>query len=672
MLSVLINTHMLLEAVATHKVQRFFYSSSACVYPAHHQDRPDLPALKEDDVSPASPEDGYGEEKLFSEAMHRHFMRDHGIACRVARLHNVYGPHGSWNDGREKAPAAICRKVAETKVEGFWKVRSEVPPKETGWPKLNTYAWPPIEVWGDGTYTRSFTWIEDCLEGIHRIMHSDVDVSGGRRGWVWADKTGESLRHHKTPRCPRPQQRQYPDPETLGMGAADFTAIRHRKDLRVGGTTRSGKGWHMNICVCGLGKLGSPMAAVFASKGHTVVGCDLNEEYVDKLNQGVAPVEETDLQDVLDLWGRNIRATTDVQEAAADAEIIFVIVPTPSTEDGSFSTKYVRDVLFAIAASQKGLAEYPVIVIVSTVSPGSMDRLKDDFESATGGTCGVDFGLAYNPEFIALGSVIYDLRRPDFVLVGEADKRSGDTLQRFYGTIHEAPVRRMSFASAEIAKLSLNVALTQRISYANTVSELCERTPGASATNVLSAIGLDKRIGHRYLQSGTAYGGPCFPRDGRAFVAATKQAGCQAWMASAADAVNKRQAIRLADIVERETSAQGVIAIFGLTYKTDTRITEESAGLALGDELARRGLAVSLYCPGVPEQLLLLAGPWNTVVITVPWPEFRKSLPALLRQNKQDVVLIDCWDQFATTPLPAHVRRIVLGEGANAGVVRPE
>lgn len=427
----------------------------------------------------------------------------------------------------------------------------------------------------------------------------------------------------------------------------------------------------MNICVCGLGKLGSPMAAVFASKGHEVVGCDLNEEYVDKLNQGIAPVKETDLQDVLDLWKGNLRATTDIQEAAVDADIIFVIVPTPSSEDGSFSTQYVRDVLFAIAASQKGLAEYPVIAIVSTVSPGSMDRLKDDFESTTGGTCGVDFGLAYNPEFIALGSVIYDLRRPDFVLVGEADTRSGDTIQRFYGTIHDAPVRRMSFASAEIAKLSLNVALTQRISYANTVSELCERTPGASATNVLSAIGLDGRIGHRYLQSGTAYGGPCFPRDNRAFMAAAKQAGCQAWMAAATDAVNIRQTIRLADIVERASAADDTIGILSLTYKPDTGVTEESAGLALHCELIRRGRQVVSCCPGVypsSGDLKAIGQRCSTLVVTTPWPEFRKWVPRLMSEGIRKLVLVDCWNQFAATPLPAHVRRIVLGEGADAGV----
>jgi nucleoside-diphosphate-sugar epimerase len=152
MLSVLINTH-LLQAAKGAGVKRYFFSSSACVYRADKQDRVTRPALKEEDAYPAMPEDGYGWEKLFSERMCRHFMEDYGLQCRVARFHNVYGPFGSWNDGREKAPAAICRKVAEAKLADSRQ----------------------IDVWGDGHQRRSFMWIGDCIEGIRRIMDSEID-----------------------------------------------------------------------------------------------------------------------------------------------------------------------------------------------------------------------------------------------------------------------------------------------------------------------------------------------------------------------------------------------------------------------------------------------------------------------------------------------------------------
>src|SRR3954454_12758259 len=151
MLSVLINTHMLQASVAA-GVERFFFSSSACVYAQDKQSSADVTALKESDAYPATPEDGYGWEKLFSERMCRHFQEDFGLHTRVARYHNVYGPEGTWRGGREKAPAAICRKVAEAKLTGNH----------------------DIEIWGDGEQTRSFMYIDDCVHGSKAIMDSDI------------------------------------------------------------------------------------------------------------------------------------------------------------------------------------------------------------------------------------------------------------------------------------------------------------------------------------------------------------------------------------------------------------------------------------------------------------------------------------------------------------------
>jgi nucleoside-diphosphate-sugar epimerase len=151
MLSVLINTH-LLEACRELGVSRFFFASSACVYAGYKQKTADIPGLKEDDAYPADPEDGYGWEKLFSERMCRHFREDFGIGTRIARYHNVYGPNGTFDGGREKAPAAVCRKVIAAKLAG----KNE------------------IEIWGDGQQTRSFMYIDDCVQGTQAIMNSDI------------------------------------------------------------------------------------------------------------------------------------------------------------------------------------------------------------------------------------------------------------------------------------------------------------------------------------------------------------------------------------------------------------------------------------------------------------------------------------------------------------------
>jgi nucleoside-diphosphate-sugar epimerase len=150
MLSVLINTHLLMASKDA-GVHRYFYASSACVYAADKQTDPDVTALKEEDAYPAMPEDGYGWEKLFSERMCRHFREDFGTETRIARYHNVYGPHGTYDGGREKAPAAICRKVIQAKLSGEHE----------------------IEVWGDGKQTRSFMWIDDCVKGTQMIMQGD-------------------------------------------------------------------------------------------------------------------------------------------------------------------------------------------------------------------------------------------------------------------------------------------------------------------------------------------------------------------------------------------------------------------------------------------------------------------------------------------------------------------
>ena len=151
MLSVLTNTHMLMAAKAK-GVDRFFFSSSACVYNGDMQTNPDVVALKEEDAYPALPEDGYGWEKLFSERMCRHFREDYGLDTRVARYHNVFGPEGTWTGGREKAPAAVCRKVIEAKRSGVHE----------------------IEIWGDGKQTRSFMYVDDCTKGTQMIMNSDI------------------------------------------------------------------------------------------------------------------------------------------------------------------------------------------------------------------------------------------------------------------------------------------------------------------------------------------------------------------------------------------------------------------------------------------------------------------------------------------------------------------
>ena len=224
MLSVLTSTHVL-QAAQEAGVDRYFYSSSACVYAAEHQTSPDVTALREQDAYPAMPEDGYGWEKLFSERMCRHFLEDYGLQTRVARYHNVYGEHGTWDGGREKAPAAICRKVARAALTGEH----------------------VIEIWGDGEQTRTFMYIDDCVHGTRMITDSDDPGSGQPRQRrtrldqrARRHRRADRRRHPRAPLRPhraagraRAQQRQHRDQAPVRLGAVDDAARRPRAHLRV-------------------------------------------------------------------------------------------------------------------------------------------------------------------------------------------------------------------------------------------------------------------------------------------------------------------------------------------------------------------------------------------------------------------------------------------------------
>ena len=258
------------------------------------------------------------------------------------------------------------------------------------------------------------------------------------------------------------------------------------------------------------------MLAGMASRGFKVIGVDISESSIRAVNEGRAPVQETGLEEMISAHRDKVRATTSHEEAVLCTDISFVIVPTPSDSRGAFELQYAK---YAFEQLGKALAKkdsYHVIVLTSTVIPGATRHgLLPVLEATSGKECGKDFGLCYGPEFIALGSVIRDFLNPDFCLVGEFDQRSGDVLEEVNRQIcvKEPVVRRMSIENAEIAKIALNSYVTMKISFANTLADLCERIPGGDVDVVSDAIGSDTRIGHRYLSGGLGFGGPCFPRD---------------------------------------------------------------------------------------------------------------------------------------------------------------
>ena len=336
----------------------------------------------------------------------------------------------------------------------------------------------------------------------------------------------------------------------------------------------------MRIAVVGLGKLGAPLAAVMASKGNEVLGVDVNPEAVRLLNEGLAPVEEPGLQELVTASRDRLSATTDLA-AAADADVSILLVPTPSDERGAFSNEHLLAAIDEIGRGLAGRDEYHVVVVGSTVMPGSCDAvIRPALESASGRRVGETLGLCYSPEFIALGNVIRDMLEPDMVLIGESDARAGDVHERLYAGVceNDPPFRRMSLVNAELTKIAVNTYVTMKISYANALADMCERLPGADVEAVTDALGLDTRIGRKYLRGAIAYGGPCFPRDNKAFGVLARDLGAEPLLAEATDAVNVAQTDRLARVVQSRLEPGSAVGILGLAYKPDTGVDRGEPG----------------------------------------------------------------------------------------------
>ena len=353
-----------------------------------------------------------------------------------------------------------------------------------------------------------------------------------------------------------------------------------------------------SISVFGLGKLGACIAATFAARGISVLGVDVDPVKILKINAGLPPVEEPHLANTITAGHARLRATNNADEAAA-TDASFFIPPSPSLPDGSFSNEFLlRAMQSAAQAVRKSGKKGHLFVCSSTTTPGAMDSvLIPMLEKEIGGICGQDFGVCYNPEFIALGNVINGLLEPDMVLIGESDPASGAALEELYQKYNrnQPKIARMSIISAELTKISVNSFITMKISFTNQLRLIAERFPEADIHGVLAAIGSDSRIGNKYLRAGLSFGGPCFPRDNRLLAYTARQLGLAAPLAEASDRVNELTKEALLETVIAGTKAADTVAVLGLAYKPDTYIVEESAGLHLAQHLKRHGRRVLVH-----------------------------------------------------------------------------
>lgn len=426
------------------------------------------------------------------------------------------------------------------------------------------------------------------------------------------------------------------------------------------------------VSIVGLGKLGSPMAAVLANGGVNVIGYDVRPEVVGAVNAGVAPVDEVQLQSYIDSNRGRIRATSDLAEAINSSEVTFVIVPTPSDDDGVFTNAYVEAALRQIGSALRAKNGYHNVVVSSTVMPGSMaGPLREAIESASGRKVGKDLGFCYNPEFIALGSVIRDMESPDVILIGESDAAAGDQLEAIHATyLRSRPVvRRMNWVNAEITKIAINTFVTTKISFANMVSGLCDTLEGAESDVVTAAVGSDTRIGSKYLKGAVAYGGPCFPRDNKAFAVLGRRQGVPMDLAEATDTINDWQTDRLVGVVRGVCEPGSLVAVLGMAYKAGTAVCEASQGVSLANRLHAEGFVVKASDPAAfsgDQPPALVAGIATTsdhataianvaaIVVTTPWENYKQ-----LSCDSETILLVDPWSV---------VQEVA---GSNVAVVRP-
>lgn len=356
----------------------------------------------------------------------------------------------------------------------------------------------------------------------------------------------------------------------------------------------------MKVSVIGLGKLGLPLAAVLAKAGNKVYLYDTNKELLHKLRQNTFQSQEPGLMELLSEYRSNMFIEDSIHQSVIDSDLTFIIVPTPSMGDGNFDNHLVTKVLEEISETLKIKKDFHVIDVVSTVMPGSCnDVFIPLLEMRSGMKINEHFGLCYNPEFIALGSVIKNMQNPDMHLIGASNIKSGEILELALKSVtgDQVPSRIMNLKEAELVKISVNNFVTTKISFANMLMQIADKLGGVDVDVVTDAIGLDSRIGRKYLRGGTSFGGPCFPRDTRAMSTLLSKLELSPAIPEATSSVNQKHNEFLVKKVLSRIGSEERVGLIGYSYKPDTIVNEESTGLKLAHILAGDGKKVSVWEP---------------------------------------------------------------------------
>jgi UDPglucose 6-dehydrogenase len=315
-------------------------------------------------------------------------------------------------------------------------------------------------------------------------------------------------------------------------------------------------------------------------------------------------------------------------------------------------------------------------VISSTVVPGSTERTFIPLiEQYSGRKYKKDFDVCFDPDFVALGTIVRDFKNPDMVIIGESSPAAGAIVAGLHSKVclNDPPIHRMSLISAEVAKVSLNAYITMKISFANTIANICEKIPNTDVDAITNAIGVDKRISPYYLRGGLAFGGTCFPRDTKAFMTISRQIGIEPTLLSAVDAVNESQNRQLAQLVERHLTPDNKVSVLGLAFKDKISVIEASPAVRLIQELVINDVDVTVYDPLAMESVkavfddeisyaasveeCLASSP--VCVLTLMSSSYRTAIENFVPDTP--ITLIDCWRQIDAAKVHDHIRISAIG-----------
>lgn len=352
----------------------------------------------------------------------------------------------------------------------------------------------------------------------------------------------------------------------------------------------------MNICVIGTGYVGLVAGTCLAEMGNTVICVDNNKEKLEKLRNGIVPIFEPGLEEMIksNTSENRLYFSDDLKASVEKSTICFIAVGTPQGEDGSADLKYVCQVAEEIG---KAINEYKVIVDKSTVPVGTAEKVTEIIKKQTSH----DFDVVSNPEFLKQGAAVEDFLKPDRVVIGSDSQRATKIMQELYAPFLRTgnPVIIMDVKSAEMTKYAANSFLAVKISYANEIANICEKV-GANAEMVRIGMCSDKRIGSQFLFPGLGYGGSCFPKDVKALIKTANENGCNADLISSADKVNKRQRLLFVGKITKyfgEDLSNKTFAVWGLAFKPKTDDMREAPSITIIKALLEKGAKIQAYDP---------------------------------------------------------------------------